>query len=115
KFPNTWLELVHVPVILGATGMMPPASPYHFYNWILIGFIFQFIVRRYRTEWYMRFNYVLSAALDSATAIFGLVLFFGFSMHGVKFPNWWGNPKVDHCPLDGSATNPYIPPESASE
>ncbi|KAF9160372.1 hypothetical protein DFQ26_005572, partial [Actinomortierella ambigua] len=91
KFPNTWLELVHIPVILNATGMMPPASPYNYTNWVLVGFIFQYLVRRYRTSWYMRFNYVMSAAFDSGTAIFTLVSFLVVGMHGIKFPSWWGN------------------------
>ncbi|KAG0220626.1 hypothetical protein BGW41_007694, partial [Actinomortierella wolfii] len=114
KFPNTWLELIHIPVVLNATGMMPPAYPFHYWNWITVGFVFQFFARRYRTEWYMRFNYVLSAALDSGTAFFALISFFALSMHGINFPNWWGNPKVDHCPLNGRPTNPYVDPNEAN-
>ncbi|KAG0222737.1 hypothetical protein BGW41_005862 [Actinomortierella wolfii] len=109
KWPNSWLQYVHIPVILGATGMMPPALPFHFTNWILVGFIFQYLVRKYRTEWYMRFNYVMSAAFDSGVAFNALICFFALQMHGTNFPTWWGNPETDHCPLDGAPTIP--PPE----
>ncbi|KAG0267865.1 hypothetical protein DFQ27_008045 [Actinomortierella ambigua] len=110
KFPNTILEYLHIPVILNATGMMPPASPYHFWNWIGVGFIFQYVMRRYRTSWYMRFNYVMSAAFDSGVAFFALICFFALQMQGTTFPHWWGNPEEDHCPLDGKPTIAPPPP-----
>ena len=34
KYPNTWLDNIHIPVLLAATGMMPPASAYHYTNWL---------------------------------------------------------------------------------
>ncbi|KAF9152240.1 hypothetical protein DFQ26_000956, partial [Actinomortierella ambigua] len=104
KFPNTWVELIHIPVILNATGMMPPASPFHYWNWVGVGFAFQFFLRRYRTSWYMRFNYITSAAFDTGTAFFALLVFFALQMHEINFPTWWGNPAKSHCPLDGQPT-----------
>ncbi|KAF9150588.1 hypothetical protein DFQ26_001521, partial [Actinomortierella ambigua] len=113
KFPNTWLELVHIPVILNATGMMPPASPYHYWNWVGVGFVFQFFLRRYRTSWYMRFNYVASAAFDTGTAFFALFVFFALKMHKIDFPIWWGNPNnsaKSRCDRDGWPT--ILPPKA---
>ncbi|KAG0267864.1 hypothetical protein DFQ27_008044 [Actinomortierella ambigua] len=111
KFPNTWVELIHIPVILNATGMMPPASPYHYWNWVGVGFLFQFFLRRYRTSWYMRFNYVASAAFDTGTAFFAVIMFFALGMHGIDFPHWWGNPTQEEplCKWDGAPT--IAPPE----
>ncbi|KAG0284872.1 hypothetical protein BGZ97_008037, partial [Linnemannia gamsii] len=57
-FPNTFLDHVHIPVLLAATGMMPPASPYQYTNWLALGFAFQFFARRYRSEWHLRFTYI---------------------------------------------------------
>ncbi|KAG0041198.1 hypothetical protein BGZ83_002172, partial [Gryganskiella cystojenkinii] len=103
--PNTWLDNVHIPVLLAATAMMPPAQPYLYPNWLFIGLIFQFFVRRYRASWHLRFTYILSAGLDSGTAIFVLAQFFIFTIRGVEAPsNWWGVTVT--CDLDGA---PWIP------
>ncbi|KFH72324.1 OPT family small oligopeptide transporter [Podila verticillata NRRL 6337] len=99
-FPNSALEFIHVPVLLAATGMMPPAQAYHYTNWLAVGFIFQFFARRYHPDWHLRFTYVLSAAFDSGTAFMVLTAFFAFTMTGTVMPYWWGNPEDDMCPLE---------------
>ncbi|KAI1296055.1 hypothetical protein EDD11_007614 [Mortierella claussenii] len=100
RFPqNPILSRIHTPVLLTSTGMMPPARPFQFANWLCVGFIFQFCVRRYRPQWYQRFNYILSAALDSGVALAALVIFFSLQMNNHSFPDWWGT-DIGHCSLD---------------
>ncbi|KAF9438942.1 hypothetical protein BGZ76_002605 [Entomortierella beljakovae] len=108
RFPGTPLDKIHTPVLLTSTGMMPPAHPYQYANWLTVGFIFQFWVRKYRNAWYQRFNYILSAALDSGIAISGLVIFFSLQMNGIDFPAWWGT-DMNHCPLDRANYTGQIP------
>ncbi|KAF8933472.1 hypothetical protein BGZ58_006338 [Dissophora ornata] len=104
-FPNTWMEYVHIPVLLSATGMMPPAQAYQYTNWLALGFAFQFFARRYHPEWHLRFTYVLSAAFDSGVAFCVLLSFVIFSIRGAEMPAWWGtNTKM--CPLE---RKPYYP------
>ena len=51
-FPKqTWIPLINLPVLLGATGMMPPATPLNYNVWIAVGTIFNYFVYRYRKEW----------------------------------------------------------------
>jgi OPT family small oligopeptide transporter len=107
KFPNTWVEQIHVPVMLASTGMMPPASPYHYVNFLVIGFLFQYFMRRYRNDWHLRFTYIASASFDTGVAFMGLFCFFIFQIRGVKKPVWWGNRGSALCPLDDTA---YYPP-----
>jgi OPT family small oligopeptide transporter len=105
RFPNTWLDYIHVPIVLASTGMMPPARPYHYFNWLVLGFIFQFYVRRYHSAWHLRFTYVLSAAFDTGVAFFGLLSFLIFGLRNINNgPEWWGV-TVD-CPLQNA---PYTP------
>ncbi|KAG0199499.1 hypothetical protein BGX28_007257 [Mortierella sp. GBA30] len=103
KFPHiTWLKFVHWPVLLAATSNMPPALPYFYTNGLFLGFVFMFLLRRYRYNWWSRYNYLTSAALDSGVAICGLVIFFAIQSWEGEMPNWWGNPKdgnYDHCEL----------------
>ncbi|KAI1315018.1 hypothetical protein EDD11_001403 [Mortierella claussenii] len=108
-FPNSLLEYVHIPVLLAATGMMPPAQAYHYTNWLALGFAFQFFARRYHPEWHLRFTYVLSAAFDSGVAFMVLLSFFIFTIRDAAMPDWWGT-RGDLCPLEKM---PYYAPIEA--
>ncbi|KAK3835457.1 MAG: OPT family small oligopeptide transporter [Linnemannia gamsii] len=99
RYPGTILDQIHIPVLLTSTGMMPPARPFQYANWLVIGFCFQYCVKRYYNNWYQRFNYVLSAALDSGVAVSALIIFFTLQIHEINFPSWWGT-NMNHCPLD---------------
>ncbi|CAO3568084.1 unnamed protein product [Mortierella alpina] len=99
-FPNSFLDYVHIPVLLAATGMMPPAQAYHYTNWLAVGFLFQFFARRYHPDWHLRFTYILSAAFDAGTAFMVLLSFFLFTMRDASMVQWWGT-RDDLCPLEG--------------
>ncbi|KAL2634262.1 hypothetical protein R1flu_005741 [Riccia fluitans] len=62
-----FLKWIHIPVILSAVKPWPPATPVNFNSWFLVGFIFNFLVFKHRKTWWRRYNYVLSAALDTGT------------------------------------------------
>lgn len=97
-FPKQeWLKSVNMPVILGATGTMPPATTLNFNSWILVGTVFNFFIFRYRKRWWQRYNYVLSAALDAGLAFMGVALYFCLGIENVSL-NWWGS-EGEHCPL----------------
>ncbi|KAL5698468.1 OPT superfamily [Ranunculus cassubicifolius] len=96
-FPKQkWILLVNFPVILNATGMMPPASTINYNSWILLAFISGFVVYRYRQNWWKKYNYVLSGSLDAGTAFMSIFLFLASLEPGTL--NWWGA-DVDGCPL----------------
>ncbi|KAF9575926.1 hypothetical protein EC968_000887 [Mortierella alpina] len=106
KFSNvTWLKYVHWPVLLAATSNMPPALPYMYTNGLFLGFVFAFLLRRYRYDWWSRYNYLTSAAFDTGVAVAALVIFFAIQAWDVEFPYWWGNPEdgnYDHCEHGGA-------------
>ncbi|KAG4955796.1 hypothetical protein JHK84_041779 [Glycine max] len=102
-FPKqSWIPLINLPVLLGATGMMPPATPLNYNAWIFVGTIFNFFIFRYRKKWWQRYNYVLSAALDSGVAFMTVMLYFSLGLEN-KSLNWWGN-DGEHCPLAACPT-----------
>ncbi|KAF8729166.1 hypothetical protein HU200_017749 [Digitaria exilis] len=102
-FPNQrWIPLINLPVLLGATASMPPATAVNYNSWLLIGTIFNFFVFRYRKKWWTRYNYILSAALDAGVAFMGVVLYFSLTMEN-KSINWWGT-AGEHCPLASCPT-----------
>ena len=97
-FPGqTWIRLIHMPILIGATSMMPPASAVNFTSWLLVGFLSGYVVYRYRQEWWKRYNYVLSGGLDAGTAFMTILLFLALGNSEIAL-NWWGN-SLDGCPL----------------
>ncbi|WOL19524.1 hypothetical protein Cni_G28322 [Canna indica] len=99
-FPKqSWIPLINLPVLFGATGSMPPASPLNYTSWIAVGTLFNFFVYRYRKRWWERYNYILSAALDAGVAFMGVLLYFALDMGNTTI-NWWGTGDEHmHCPL----------------
>ncbi|KDN42409.1 putative isp4-oligopeptide transporter [Tilletiaria anomala UBC 951] len=118
KFPRSFFRYVNTPVISVGTGQFPPATGINFTSWFLVGFIFQYWVRRRSFGWWASFNYVLSAALDSGTAISGIVIFFALSypstyalQDGNKVLQWWGNAGTPTITLDANSTSYLTVPD----
>ena len=80
RYPRTWVKYINIPVILNATGLMPPAPAVEFPIWCFLGYLFQHVLKKRRSEWFKKFNYVLSAGLDSGLAIAALVIFFALQL-----------------------------------
>ncbi|KAK2392475.1 OPT super [Trifolium repens] len=101
-FPNKkWLSHIHIPVLLGATAQMPPASTVNFNSWLIVAIIFNYFVYKYHKKWWERYNYILAASLDAGLAFMTILLFFTVSNGGISL-NWWG--QDEHCPLAACPT-----------
>ena len=91
KWPKSRAHLLSSPVIIGGAGQIPPATPLNYLAWGVVGFIFNKWIRdRYR-GWWMRFNYITSAGLDSGLAISTILIVLTISLTGTEAPKWWGN------------------------
>lgn len=76
RYPNSWARYVSTPVILAGLSYIPPATGINYSSWFLVGFIFQYLIRKKNFAWWSKFNYVLSSALDCGTVISIMVIFF---------------------------------------
>ncbi|KAB8231711.1 OPT oligopeptide transporter protein-domain-containing protein [Aspergillus alliaceus] len=90
RYPNSWLKYVNVPIFFNAAGNIPPATTTQYSLWFIVGFIFNFWIRRRAFQWWKRYNYLLQAAMDTGTALATIIIFFALSYTGTKL-NWWGN------------------------
>ena len=92
RYPYSKWRYVNVPTILSAGMFFPPSTGMNFTSWFIVAAIFQWFVRRFHFRWWMRYNYILSAALDSGVAISLIVIFFSLQLPkgGVDLV-WWGN------------------------
>ncbi|KAL5803822.1 hypothetical protein ACOSQ3_030622 [Xanthoceras sorbifolium] len=109
KFPEQkWIKLIHMPIIFGATAVMPPASAVHFLTWGTVGIFFNYYIYRKFKVWWARHTYILSAALDAGIAFMAVILFFSLQSYDIFGPQWWGLDSSDHCPLASCPTAPGI-------
>ncbi|KAH8110780.1 OPT oligopeptide transporter [Phellopilus nigrolimitatus] len=97
RWPNSVMRYINFPVIFSGTGAIPPATAVNYVPWAIVGFIFQFVIRRRHFSWWTKYNYVLSAALDSGVAVSIIIIFFclEYPMNGeigiTTIQSWWGN------------------------
>ncbi|CAA7262484.1 unnamed protein product [Cyclocybe aegerita] len=109
RYPNTILNYLNFPLIFSGVGSIPPATAVNYVPWAIIGFIFQYVVRRKHFSYWAKYNYVLSAALDAGTGIGLIMVFFclQYPLDGNIGRNtiqkWWGN-RVYKDTLDWKST-----------
>ncbi|THZ33460.1 OPT superfamily oligopeptide transporter [Aureobasidium pullulans] len=77
--------------------------------YFIIGFFSQWFLRRRYPELFVKYNYIVSAALDGGTQVLVFILtfaVFGGSGKSRPFPTWAGNPDTDLHNLDYCMVNP---------
>lgn len=96
-YPNKILGYINFPLIFTGVNMIPPATAVNYVPWAILGFLFQFVIRRRHFSYWAKYNYVLSAALDVGTA-FGVILVYfclQYPLNGRlgfnSIQQWWGN------------------------
>lgn len=102
-FPTQeWIRLINMPVLIGATVSMPPATAVNYTTWIIVGFLSGYVAFRYAPEWWKRHNYLLSGALDAGLAFMGVALYLCLGSEDLSL-RWWGN-DLDGCPYASCPT-----------
>jgi OPT family oligopeptide transporter len=91
RFPRSPIRYLNAPVIFGGLGYIPPATPLIYLSWGIVGFIFNKVIRNSKRGWWLTYNYVTSAALDSGLALSTIIIFFALLLPQVNPPAWWGN------------------------
>ncbi|KAI7667954.1 hypothetical protein KC318_g5549 [Hortaea werneckii] len=81
-------------------GLIGPARLYsvgkiysgiNYSSWALTNFIFNYWIKSKFFPWWAKYNYIVAAAVDTGTALAGIIIFFAVSYPGYSFPDWWGN------------------------
>ncbi|KAM0246238.1 hypothetical protein ACHAP5_004860 [Fusarium lateritium] len=91
RWPKSPVRYLMAPLIFGGAGAIPPATPLNYLSWGVVGFIFQYWIKKRHFRWWTRLNFLTSSALDLGLALATLVIFFAFTLHDVDPPSWWGN------------------------
>ncbi|CAO0800669.1 unnamed protein product [Mucor circinelloides] len=104
-YPKIGFKYVNIPMVLIGLTQVPGSAT----SWITVSFVIiivsqYYIKRRYR-NWFVKYNYLISTALDSGTSLMVFIIAMGLygGASGVShpFPTWWGNRDdlkyMDHC------------------
>jgi OPT family oligopeptide transporter len=94
KFPKSFWVHMNAPVMIGALGWIPPATPLNFASWAIVGLTFNYYIRRRYNGWWKTYNYITAAGLDSGLIICTILIFFAITLPDVTLPQWWGNVTV---------------------
>jgi len=101
-YPRSGARYLVAPVIFGGTGLIPPATTLNYGAWAIVGYIFNKLIKDKYNGWWSRYNYILSAALDSGLFIALIIIFFALQVDNKVKPNWWGN-NIINTVGDGNA------------
>lgn len=91
KWPKSPVKYLMAPLIFGGAGSIPPATPLNYLAWGMVGFVFQYYIRKRYFAWWSRLNFLTSSGLDLGLALSTLTIFFAFTLNNINPPDWWGN------------------------
>ncbi|KAI2782836.1 small oligopeptide transporter [Daldinia loculata] len=111
RWPRSGAKYLMAPLIFGGAGSIPPATPLNYLSWGVVGYIFQYVIKKSHFRWWSRLNYLTSAGLDLGLALGTLVMFFVFTLNEIEAPRWWGNDVVTGTmDYQGKAIQVVLPP-----
>lgn len=56
KWPNSIVKYVNFPIMFNGATYIPPASAYNYVPWVIVGFIFNYLIRRRHFSWWTKYN-----------------------------------------------------------
>ena len=102
-------KFINTSIILWFMGNLFVGINAGYATFYVIAFYSQFYLRRYKPLSFIKWNYLVSAALDGGTQVIVFILsfaVFGAGGKDVPFPNWAGNPDTSVHNPDYCMVNP---------
>lgn len=91
RYPKSFVRYLNAPIIFSGNGQIPPATPLNYLAWGSVGLFFNHTLRNKFRGWWMRFNYITSAGLDSGLVVCTILIVLTLSLTSTSAPKWWGN------------------------
>lgn len=104
--PIASLEHVHPSLIFNGMLAWAPLNLSYYTGGLYFSFAFMFYLKRYKTAWWEKYNYIISAALSGGVAISGIIIFFAVQYHN-KPIHWWGNDVLGNT-IDGGGASGQV-------
>ncbi|RYP47806.1 hypothetical protein DL768_006215 [Monosporascus sp. mg162] len=111
KWPRSPAKDLMAPLIFGGASAIPPATPLNYLSWGIVGYVFQYRIKKKYFGWWSRLSYLTSSGLDLGLALSTLFIFFAFTLTEIGPPQWWGNTVVTSTmDFQGTAVQVKLPP-----
>ncbi|KAK5998758.1 Sexual differentiation process protein isp4 [Cladobotryum mycophilum] len=111
RYPRSMVRYIVFPALFGAAGQIPPATTWYLLQWVWVGLVFNWFIRRKWSGWWTQYNYTLSGALDIGNALCTVLIGLGLGLGHASFPDWWGNTApYDTLDANNTAVLKTIPP-----
>jgi len=81
--PISWLRDVHPSLVFNGMLWWAPLNLSYFTTGLYFSIAFMYYLKRYKTAWWEKYNYVLAAAFQGGVAFSGLIIFFAVQYHPV--------------------------------
>lgn len=107
--PISWLKHVHPSLVMNGMLAWAPLNLTYFTGGLYVSFAFMYYLRRYKTAWWEKYNYVLSAGLTGGVAFSAIIIFFAVQYHP-KSISWWGSNVLSET-VDGGAGRVALYPD----
>ncbi|OJJ49265.1 hypothetical protein ASPZODRAFT_60723 [Penicilliopsis zonata CBS 506.65] len=94
KFPSLGMNNVNTSVMIYYVSYLCVGINSSVMMFFLLGFASQWYLRRYHPNLFIKYNYLVSAALDGGTSVIVFIMsfaLFGAAGNAVSFPIYWGN------------------------
>jgi len=112
-YPIPALKYINTSIILWQMGFLFVGINSALGMFYLLGFFAQWYLRKKRPELFVKYNYIVSAALDGGTQVMVFILtfaVFGGSGTARPFPTWAGNPdtslhNLDYCKVNTATSS----------
>ncbi|KAF2398970.1 oligopeptide transporter [Trichodelitschia bisporula] len=107
RWPKLRLDYWNTAIISYFIGWLCVGINSSILSYFIIGFFSQLYLRKKHPRWFVKYNYILSAAMDGGTQVLVFILTFAVFGGGgkeVPFPAYWGNNyqkgNYDYCMKD---------------
>jgi OPT family small oligopeptide transporter len=85
--PVSWFRDIHPSLIINGMLYWAPLNLSYFTSGLYFSVTFMYYLKRYKTAWWEKYNYVLAGAFNGGVAFSGLIIFFAVQYHPV-FISW---------------------------
>ncbi|SGY40017.1 BQ5605_C003g02310 [Microbotryum silenes-dioicae] len=111
RWPRSWLACVSLPVAMNGALAVTSANGINYSSCFIVGFVFQYFLRRRHFSTWSKYVYIISAGLDSGTTFSALIIFFSLMLpkNGQLTLDWWGN-NIFKKTADWAGTSHREPP-----
>lgn len=106
--PKSFVKYINWPVFFTGNGLIPPATPYNYLCFSIVGYIFNFRIKRKNFAWWSKYNYSISAGLDLGLALGSLIVFLTTALTNTAAPSWWGNNVLNTADMNDVAIQELV-------